>query len=503
MRALICPGQVEGLWKDYFTGQAIEYIPWLKERPYTNGYVYNCMLNYLVLNLQKGREVVESKTGDWRCTAEYCNVCRLTQRSPKVMMRGLCVKSAFDREYYYTVHTDGTPIFVGKASSHIFYDQNVQKWFLVDRYMNNTIAEIVAPKESYLLGAQILNFKETRDTCTLDLEKGLMKVKITSCLDTHFTCNDGQCVDMDLRCDQAPNCNDGSDEQNCKMLIMNENYNKKIAPLIVDSSTFEIHPTNVLVSLNIVDILKLIEVDHEYVLKFKFVMEWYDHRLTYYNLKMRRSANALGTDEIQKVWIPNLVFTNTQNNENTKGNDDSEVTVTREGNYTVSKIDVVEEINIFNGKDNKLTFEMTYTKTLRCDYQLQMYPFDKQLCTMDISVKNLDRIGVRITPDKITMLGATLLTQYEVQTWELAYQNETDHNEGIVMSIRLQRRLMNELLTTYLPTFIILVIVYCTNYFKPFFFEAVVTVNLTSLLVLTTLFISVSDYLPKTAYIKE
>ena len=61
---------------------------------------------------------------------------------------------------------------------------------------------------------------------------------------------------------------------------------------------------------------------------------------------------------------------------------------------------------------------------------------------------------------------------------------------------------MNELLTTYLPTILILIIVYITNFFKIFFFEAVVTVNLTALLVLTTLFISVSGSLPPTAYVK-
>ena len=66
----------------------------------------------------------------------------------------------------------------------------------------------------------------------------------------------------------------------------------------------------------------------------------------------------------------------------------------------------------------------------------------------------------------------------------------------------LVRRIINELLTTYLPTFFILLIVYATNFFKPFFFEAIVTVNLTSQLVLTTLFISVSQSLPPTAYVK-
>ena len=61
---------------------------------------------------------------------------------------------------------------------------------------------------------------------------------------------------------------------------------------------------------------------------------------------------------------------------------------------------------------------------------------------------------------------------------------------------------MNEILTTYLPTFLILTMVYATNFFKPFFFESVISVNLTALLVLTTLFISVSGALPPTAYVK-
>merc|ERR1719225_1502544 len=61
---------------------------------------------------------------------------------------------------------------------------------------------------------------------------------------------------------------------------------------------------------------------------------------------------------------------------------------------------------------------------------------------------------------------------------------------------------MSAILTIYLPTVLILTIVYATNFFKDFFFEAVVTVNLTALLVLVTLFISVSSSLPQTAYVK-
>ena len=60
---------------------------------------------------------------------------------------------------------------------------------------------------------------------------------------------------------------------------------------------------------------------------------------------------------------------------------------------------------------------------------------------------------------------------------------------GLKMEIVFKRRLTNELLTTYLPSFLLLLMSYATTFFKPFYFEAAVTVNLSILLVITTLFI--------------
>ena len=57
------------------------------------------------------------------------------------------------------------------------------------------------------------------------------------------------------------------------------------------------------------------------------------------------------------------------------------------------------------------------------------------------------------------------------------------------MEVKFKRRLVNELLTTYLPSFLLLGICYATTHFKAFYFEAAVTVNLTVMLVSTTLFI--------------
>ena len=57
------------------------------------------------------------------------------------------------------------------------------------------------------------------------------------------------------------------------------------------------------------------------------------------------------------------------------------------------------------------------------------------------------------------------------------------------MEIRFKRRLTNVLLTTFLPSFLLVGICYATTRFKRFYFEAAVTVNLTVMLVTTTLFV--------------
>ena len=70
------------------------------------------------------------------------------------------------------------------------------------------------------------------------------------------------------------------------------------------------------------------------------------------------------------------------------------------------------------------------------------------------------------------------------------------------VSFHLGRRLLSIILTVFVPTLILNIVGHCSNYFKEFFFEAVISVNVTAMLVLTTMFINVSNNLPKTSYIK-
>ena len=76
----------------------------------------------------------------------------------------------------------------------------------------------------------------------------------------------------------------------------------------------------------------------------------------------------------QQRWIPSSSFSTSA-----QGTEDTELTLTREGDYIGSMDDNVEEINIFEGQFNRITFEQVYTKTFKCTYQLQLYPFDTQV----------------------------------------------------------------------------------------------------------------------------
>ena len=83
----------------------------------------------------------------------------------------------------------------------------------------------------------------------------------------------------------------------------------------------------------------------------------------------------------------------------------------------------------------------------------------------------------------------------------MSYDIYSDNN-GVKVSLTLGRRLLGVILTAYTPTVLLNGIGHTANYFKSYFFEGVVTVNLTCMLVLATMFISIAESLPKTAYLK-
>ena len=76
------------------------------------------------------------------------------------------------------------------------------------------------------------------------------------------------------------------------------------------------------------------------------------------------------------------------------------------------------------------------------------------------------------------------LALFNIIRWELTQRNRDCPEEGIRMVTMLRRKPWREVFTTYLPT------TYVTTFFKSQFYEAALGANLTTMLMMTTIFMT-------------
>ena len=119
-----------------------------------------------------------------------------------------------------------------------------------------------------------------------------------------------------------------------------------------------------------------------------------------------------------------------------------------------------------------------------------------------MKVEKRDKQTMRLIPKELNMLENVDLTLFFIERWNLDFKNKDKPRDGIWMTMSLKRKVMSEMMTTFLPSLLLMMITYATTFFKPVYFEAALTVNLTNMLVMTTIFISVMERLPTTSYLK-
>ena len=106
---------------------------------------------------------------------------------------------------------------------------------------------------------------------------------------------------------------------------------------------------------------------------------------------------------------------------------------------------------------------------------------------------NIERDFSKLTLDDrdMTMFTVTNLT----------LENQKVGNV-VFMALKLKRKVATELLTTYLPTILLLLITFVTIFFDKELFGDAIAVNLTIMLVMTTIFTSKIEELPPTSDMK-
>ncbi|XP_023325055.1 uncharacterized protein LOC111698837 [Eurytemora carolleeae] len=428
------------------------------------------------------------------CTA--CKIPQTFESSIAITLKGLCEYTKFDTSYQVTNDPKtGYISYIGKKSTVIKYDSQQRLWIMSNVNNPDVRATSSALLKTYVMGTQNWTIKNDID-CE---EQESTLLTLSTCKDDEFACSNGLCIDIVKRCDSKTDCRDKSDEFGCRRIQPDESYQKFIAPPLYKHQN--VSKIIIEVSADIMDILDIDEKASIFQVQFYLHFSWYDGRLTFFDLRNDSGLNNLSPLEKNLLWIPELVFDNTENKAKTLIDDEATITIEKQGDFYLSGLEEYTNREYYRGSENKITLSRFYNTRFLCQYNLQWYPFDIQNCQLRLTMFGKSGDFATLEAQVLNFFGKRFSKEFVVESYFMRI-SETRGETELEMNVILGRNLIPIALNTYLPSTLLVIISYVTVFFKPFFFEAVVTVNLTTLLVLVTLFVSVSNSLPPTSYIK-
>ena len=293
------------------------------------------------------------------------------------------------------------------------------------------------------------------------------------------------------RCNGIYDCSDQSDENECQTVLIDKDKYKKSMPPNPKEKTLKVNVSMVLFTINEISLPSTFDV------KVGVKLKWIDYRLDFKHLK--KNTNIVDDITKKELWIPPLAFINAYGNHRIKTDEISTVEIISRGKFEYLDMAELHEGQIYKGSENPLLYSREYQLVFQCHYYLVHFPFDTQECTIDLEVPKFLQSFVKLVPDYAKYEGRIILDQFSVNNITIA----SAMNETVVRAkIYLKRMPAYHMATTYLPTSCIIFMAMATLFIDQSHFDAIITVALTIMLVMYTLFQSIAASMPSTAYLK-
>ena len=149
---------------------------------------------------------------------------------------------------------------------------------------------------------------------------------------------------------------------------------------------------------------------------------------------------------------------------------------------------------LFSGETNSIRIRREYYQDYACQFALENFPFDTQMCAMVFQVQGKTVNYVRLEQDGegIEFMGDKTLVEYDIQLQRFVTQTRNNVSEAIV-KIVFRRRMEYHVFSTFIQTGILIVTGYITFYFDIDDFGNRIMVNLTATLVIATIVSSIRE----------
>ncbi|XP_053205568.1 gamma-aminobutyric acid receptor subunit alpha-4-like isoform X2 [Panonychus citri] len=298
--------------------------------------------------------------------------------------------------------------------------------------------------------------------------------------------HDWQAYNSGYQGDQPYNYDEGRDiGLNITQILdsfFSSGYDKRVRP------NYGGPPVKVGVTMHILTISSVSEVQMDFTTDFYFRQIWKDPRLSF-KARPGISQIPVGAEVADKIWVPDTFFANEKQayfHEATTKN-------------TFLRI----------SHDGQVFRSIRLTVTASCPMNLQYFPMDRQKCNIEIEsygYSMTDIIYNWVDENAVRIDSNLMLPQFSIaskrQSWKYVHLS-TGNYSRLMCEIQLIRSMGYYMIQIYVPASLIVIISWVSFWLHRNATPARVHLGVITVLTMTTLMSSTNSQLPKISYVKS
>ena len=165
--------------------------------------------------------------------------------------------------------------------------------------------------------------------------------------------------------------------------------------------------TDINLSVTILDIINVNEVESKFELKFRMKTAWNDERLTFISLNEDEENNLI--DNSSDIWIPQIGFMDVINPvQDNLGESDEvmQIRIPKNEVGILTRSDDVEKNFLYRGKTIQITKKSRFVGSFLCSFNnIYKYPFDTEVCSIKMIIAGKNNAFTKLVASDLHYIG--------------------------------------------------------------------------------------------------